>query len=50
MPALAGRPRQAATDATRRDDLTRPLGTFPAADPANRALMDPDRLCTEPGL
>lgn len=50
VPALAGyTPRQAATDPTRRDDLTRLLGTFPR-DPSNPGLMDPDRLRAELGL
>jgi hypothetical protein len=50
VPALAGyTPRQAAADPTRRDDLTRLLGTFPR-DPNNPGLMDPDRLRAELGL
>jgi hypothetical protein len=47
---LAGHtPRQAAADPTRRDDLTRLLGTFPD-DPNNPGLMNPERLRAELGL
>lgn len=50
VPALAGHtPRQAAADPTRRDDLTRLLGTFPD-DPNNPGLMNPERLRAELGL
>lgn len=49
IPALAGStPREAAADPTRREDLIRLLGTFPAA--SHPGMMDPDRLRTALGL
>ena len=50
IPALGGHtPRQAASDPTRRGDLIKLLGTFPAGEAA-RGGMDADRLRAALGL